>query len=337
MSARSKVVRTDIGLAILIGLAACDSNPSTPPSEGTSDGISAKDLESYHFDPSAPLIDRVKEAPDFLLMYLQDIIDTSQNSTPYIPSEEEAAVIQSNLSILPPSYLENLQKRLVGIYFINNWIGSGITDYVLDSDNEVFTFIIVNPETMRNDISEWITYKESSCFLPNGQEDSSITITVDCGNEYSGLAYVLLHETSHIMDFVHHYTPYVMAELGQSVSETDFVRGTWMDYYNPVQDADFILREDITFYGKDNGPLIHASQASELYQALGKTPFVSLYGSQNWVEDFAEYYTWYYFTAQLHQPYRIIISRDGMTEMIYEPMESDLVQERTGTPYLEKE
>ena len=74
-----------------------------------------------------------------------------------------------------------------------------------------------------------------------------------------------------------------------------------------------------------------------MYQALEKTPFVSLYGSQNWVEDFAEYCTWYYFTAQLHQPYRIIISRDCMTEMIYEPMESALVQERIGTPSLDSE
>lgn len=334
MFVRSKIARIGIGLVLIICIAACDSDLPDLSSGEKSRGIPAKSLESYEFDPSVPLIDRVREAPDFVLSYLQDVMDATQTYTPYMPTETEMDEIQGYLDLLPQSYMQTLQERLIAIYFINNWTGSGATDYVFDSDNEVFTYIIVNPEIMRHDASEWITYREASCFITGDQEDSGIIITVDCGNEYTGLTVLLIHESSHVMDFVHHYTPYVVEGLGQSVSETDFVQGIWVDYDLPEEDADFSLREDITFYGKNDGPLLHASRAPELYRELENTPFVSLYASQNWAEDFAEYCLWYYFTANLDQPYSIIVSRDGITEMVYEPMESYLVRERTGVPSL---
>lgn len=334
MSISSKAAGLAIGLAVLTSIAACGSYQSAPSSEDALSDIPVKRLESYQFDPSVPLIDRVKEAPDFLLAYLHDLYD-SRSYTPYMPSETELAEVKINLDLLPPGYLQTLQQRLIGIYFINNWIGSGMSDYVLDSNSEVFTFIIINPETMRHNISDWMTYREGTCFLMGGQEDGGIEITVDCGEEYSGLMYPLLHEASHIMDFVHNFTPYVyddMEESGLSVPETAFVQSIWTGYDSPAPEAEFSLREDVTFYGKENGPLIHVSEAPALYRDLEKTPFVSLYGSQNWAEDFAEYCTWYYFTSQLHQPYRIILSGDSTIDMIYEPMESDQVQKRTGTP-----
>jgi hypothetical protein len=262
-------------------------------------------------------------------------METTQIYIPYIPSETEMDEIRNYLNLLPQSYMQTLQERLIGIYFLDNWNGSGAADYVFDSDNEVYAYIVVNPEIMKHDASEWITYRENTCFLIDEQIDREITITIDCGKEYTGLMLLLLHESSHVMDYTHHYTPYVVEGIGQPVSETDFLQDVWLDYDFPVEDADFSLREDITFYGKNGGPLIHASQASELYHELENTPFVSLYASLNWAEDFAEYCMWYYFTEELYQPYRIIVTRDGTAEVIYEPMESFLVWDRKGVPSLE--
>ncbi|MBN1627354.1 MAG: hypothetical protein JW944_12600 [Deltaproteobacteria bacterium] len=332
MSVKLKIIKIGIFLALISCIAACGSDDADPSSEGASDYTLAKRLDSYEFDPASPLIDRVNEAPDFVLSYLEDVMDATQVYTPYTPSDTEMEDIRDYLGLLPESYMETLQERLIAVYFINNWTGSGAADYVFNSDNEVYTYIIVNPEIMRHDVSEWITYRETSCFITDDEEDRGITITVDCGNEYTGLMVLLIHESSHVMDFAHHYTPYVLEGIGQSVSETDFVKGIWTDYDIPVEDADFSMRDYITFYGKYNGPMIYASQASALYEDLENTPFSSLYASQNWAEDFAEYCTWRYFTNRLGQPYIITVSRDGVTEMIYEPMQSYQVRERTGTP-----
>jgi hypothetical protein len=334
MTLGSRVIGTFLVLAILAGLAACNSGPSTQTSENDLSDIPAKDLESYEFDSSSPLIDRVKEAPDFVLTYLEDVMEGNQIYISYTPSETEMYQIQSYLDLLPQSYMQTLQERLIGIYFLDNWIGSGAADYVFDSDDEVYSYIVVNPEIMNHDASWWLTYRETSCFLSDDYEDNGITITIDCGEEYTGLMLLLIHESSHIMDYVHHYTPYVVEGVGQSVSETDFIQDVWIDFEVPEEVTDFSLREYITFYGTNGGPLINTFEASELYNELKKTPFVSLYASLNWAEDFAEYCLWYYFTTELHQPYRIIVSRDGTVEMIYEPMESSLVRDRAGVPYL---
>jgi len=65
-----------------------------------------------------------------------------------------------------------------------------------------------------------------------------------------------------------------------------------------------------------------------VYRSLGRTPFVSLYGSSNWHDDLAEYVAVYQWTQVLKQPYRFVI-REGKREVfVYEPMKSELVRGR---------
>ena len=96
-------------------------------------GIPAKNFSSYRFDPSTDLADRVLEAPEFVLAYLRET-DKVTNYTAYMPSSAELAEVRKNLALLPPKFKAILQQRLIGIYFVNNWIGIGMADYVLDSD-----------------------------------------------------------------------------------------------------------------------------------------------------------------------------------------------------------
>ena len=66
------------------------------------------------------------------------------------------------------------------------------------------------------------------------------------------------------------------------------------------------------------------------YVNLSKSPFVSLYGSQNWAEDFADMATFYYLTQILKQPYEIkILEGDNATTVF--PMLSDKVKDRFKT------
>ena len=74
--------------------------------------------------------------------------------------------------------------------------------------------------------------------------------------------------------------------------------------------------------------MLSLSKAAAIYAGLTTTPFVSLYGSLNWAEDFAEYATWSHFTTELQQPYRIVLSRKGAPDTVVEPTGTEQVQKR---------
>lgn len=314
------------GLAASIVISCVSSNPRESLRNQISQ-IPAKNFGSYTFDSSSELIDRIQEAPSFVIDYLSEL-DQVTTYTPYIPSDDELHIIKKNLAILPHSHEEILRKRLVGIYFINNLLGSGFADYVLDSNDDIYCFLAVNPETLRHDLSEWMTIRERTCFIQDG---SDFKISLNLGKEYTGFIYILLHETTHVVDYIRHITPYVegnMKLLGYTVEETAFTSPIWDSYAVPKSEYDFEYRSEVTFYGFGGGPKIAMSDAVSVYQSLSLTRFASLYGGLNWAEDFAEYFTWYYLTNDLGQPYTINVYEDDRLVFSLKPMESPDVLSR---------
>lgn len=326
----SRFVQLVLCLAFGAGLLACTTVKPTP-NEGILADIPAKNLKNYRFDPRSNLADRVAPVPDFVLTYLSEL-DKTETYAPYRPTAAEKAQLVAYLGLLPESARQTLQQRLVGIYFIDRWVGSGMADYLLDDRMQLYTILIINPETMRHTMSEWLTYREGTAFQADPGEADPRKVTIDCGTEYTGLMYLLLHETAHIMDYVNRYTPYVekdLRKLGIFSWDSDFTRGIWASYDTPAAPFDYEGRRDIAFYGLGNKPLIPLSRAAAIYGGLRESPFVSLYGSQNWAEDFAEYSAWHYYVNQLQQPYRIRLSgKGGAAETIIEPLRSAGVMKR---------
>jgi hypothetical protein len=290
--------------------------------------IPAKNLKSYTFKPTKSLAERVQPTPDFLINYLMKI-DKRKDYTSYTISKAEGAIINGYLLKLPPLHRKILKKRLIGIYFVSNLIGSGWMDYVLSDNNDLYAIIIINPLTIGKSLSTWLTYRENTCF---SNRSSQIRVEVDCGKEFSGLMYVLLHETTHIVDFILQYTPYVSPEMpklnGFKVKYSGFVEGIWEGYRKPLKKYDFANRENLTFYGVNNGPKIDVTDAVMLYRQFANTPFVSLYGSQSWAEDFAELITFYHLTERLHQPFTINYYENEEKTFNYSPMKSAKIQNR---------
>lgn len=286
-----------------------------------------KRLVSYTFDPKSSVISRVQKAPDFLMAYLKNI-DKRDTYSPYSPTDAETAMIEEYLEKLPPSHKRVLQERLVGIYFVNNFWGSGMADYVLDEHDEIYTIMIINPETMKHNMSAWMTYRENTIFK---QDDASIKLVVDCGTAYTGLMYALLHETTHIVDYVMNFTPYPDKDLkllGKTHQEAEFAKGVWTDFGKPEALYDVPKRKDITLYGFRNGPQLSLADAVPLYEGLSRTPFASLCGWTAWPEDFAEYVTWHHFTKNLGQPYTIAVYNRDRLIFTFAPFGSDLVRQR---------
>ena len=293
--------------------------------------IPAKNFKSYTFNSTTPLLKRIQPAPIFLLNFLKRA-DDREDYTSYLPSEKEYDLISNYLAMLPPLHKKILEERLIGIYFVNNLIGSGWADYVLAEDSALYLMLIINPRTLNVPLSKWLTYRENSCYINSSTE---VRVEVDCGKEFYGLMYVLLHETSHLVDYIVKYTPYVEPELlkirGYRAGNRSFVNGIWKEYNIPTNENDFSLRDKITFYGLNNGPKLQIEAALAAYKQLADTCFVSLYGTQSWAEDFAELITFYHLTKNFQQPYIIHYYKNEKQIFNYSPMKSEKLQNRIKT------
>ena len=293
-----------------------------------------KELPAFHlenypfFNPGIPLAERIVPAPDFLLSHIKAMDNTDVYET-YFPAEKEIAMCKEYMDLLPESYKKVLRQRLVGIYFIDNFIGSGMADFVLDKDKTIYCNLFLNPETMKHDMTTWMSMRENTCFA---EDDSGIKIILECGSKYTGLMYILLHETTHIVDYVYNFTPYVDIAVKEIMEKKDghtpFTKGVWDTYDVPCKEYNFSHRTEITFYGLGGGPKINKRDAAIMYKGCGNTPFVSLYGSKNWAEDLAEFFTCYYFTSVLDQPYEILLYNGDMLMETFKPMERENVKNR---------
>jgi hypothetical protein len=106
------------------------------------------------------------------------------------------------------------------------------------------------------------------------------------------------------------------------------VDGIWSELSIPAPAYRDSLRARI--WSSPKGGNVSADQAPAVYASLRRTPFVSVYGARNWLDDFAEYVAVYHLTTVLKQPYRIVV-RGGQQEVfVYEPMKSELVRGRIG-------
>ena len=90
-------------------------------------------------------------------------------------------------------------------------------------------------------------------------------------------------------------------------------------YANPLRDG--------LVYRRGGRP-IAVSDAHEVYAALQRTPFASLYASSNWHDDVAELVAWHHLTSRMGQPYRIVVRERDQEVLVYEPMASAVVQGR---------
>lgn len=171
-------------------------------------------------------------------------------------------------------------------------------------------------------ISEWITWKERTCFAGG---DSAITVSVQAGI-LSALTYLMLHEGTHVVDGSLHL---ISTDTVQPNAFTKaFAKGIWKNIFTHK----WSFKDSIVVKSpfRPNGRRFLTTEATSVYKGLSQTPFVSLYSTASWHEDLAELLTVYHLTDILRQPFRFVVSQNGKEIFSYEPMNNIWVKKRTG-------
>jgi hypothetical protein len=281
----------------------------------------------HGLDPTTPLESRLQSAPASVLELFREAGRAAPKPHPLTGAER--AKVSSAMQSLPPLHRRILRERLRGVSFLDGMPNTALTSTVNAEEPFQLFDITVNAVILSKSASVWLTEKEQTCFDTSG---SSLRVSLDAGTKVDALLYVLLHEATHIVDFSERITPPVAADgrswQADSRPVTPFTEGVWSDLSLPVARFRDPLRERVRFYTRSGA--LPVDQAPQVYGWLRRTPFVSLYGGRNSLDDLAEYVSVYHLVEVLKQPYRIVIRRDDDEVFVYEPMKSDLVRRRIG-------
>jgi len=263
--------------------------------------------------------------PDFILRYLF-ILDGRDDYVPVVPDDSLKKRIADAGTRLPPLVRKTLDDRLLGIFFVKNFLGSGLTEWAADDNGKLFSFMVFNSDVLSGDISSILTYKEKTCFKPSEGFD----LVFDCGHDLDGLYYIFLHESIHVADYALGITPFTEPSVKKFRRDGDlrshFSERAWADYGTPRKP--FIFHERVTFYGMSDGPRLSLAEAPAVYAALENSGMVTLYGTLNWAEDISEYLTFYHLSEKLKTKVEIRITKNGSTIYRFEPMKQTAVRSR---------
>jgi hypothetical protein len=278
-------------------------------------------LWDYGIDPSTPLESRIGETPTTVLKMFADA--EQAKPTAHVLTDTERRKVKAALGVLTPLHRRILRERLRSISFLDGMPNTALTSTVNPNEPYKVFDLIIRAGILDEDVSEFLTQKERTCFETAG---SSLSVSIE-GGALDAIVYVLLHEATHMAD----------ASLGimfgtgpnnrpEGSPASSFADGIWSERLTPAPEHRDALLETIRF--RAGGKVLNVSHAQEVYQALSRTPFVSLYASGNWHDDLAEFVAWYHLTQRLKQPYRLEIRKNAKIIYTYEPMESHLVRGR---------
>jgi hypothetical protein len=280
----------------------------------------AEALPRYGFDPSTALESRIGETSAAVL---KEFRDGGATPTVHVLTVAERQKVSRALAALPPLNHRILRERLRSISFLDGMPNTALTSTVNPGEPYKLFDVTIRAGILNQDVSELLTQKERTCFET---ANSPLTVSVQ-GGTLDAIVYVLLHETTHVVDGSLHITPEAgPGDRPDKSSATSFTKDVWSGRTTHAPRYRDTLLESVRFYS--DGKVLSIDQAEAVYTALSRTPFVSLYGSNNWYDDLAEVVAWYHLTEKLKQPYRIEIRKNDQVIFAYEPMRSGLVRSR---------
>jgi len=264
------------------------------------------------------LANRTQPAPESVFKKFREAGMEPVNHT---LTETEKKTVSEAFSVLPPLHQKVLKQHLHSISFMDNMPNTALTSPIETSGSVKMFNITFRAEILNQTISEWATWKENTCYIQS--DGNEYQVVIDAGN-LDAILYVLLHEATHVVDAVLNITPHP-DDTDVLVVPTPFTEGIWREFNKPKEEVTNTLLETTRFR---SGKPIAISTAPKVYEALKETPFVSLYSMASWYEDLAEILTIYHLTQKMNQPYKILVTKNGIVVGAYNPFNNGQVLKR---------
>lgn len=264
------------------------------------------------------LTERTQISPESIFKKFRD---AGMNPTNHELTAIEKEKLNKAFSVLPPLHQKILKKHLHSISFMDNMPNTALTSPVQSSDSVKMYNITFRAEILHQTISDWTTWKENTYYVKSANNEYQISI--DAGS-LDAIVYILLHEATHVVDGVLNLTPH-LDEKDVWIGSKAFTQNVWDNYNKPSENVINSLLET-TFFR--SGKPLAISKAPDVYKALQKTPYVSLYGTASWFEDLAETLTIYHLTTKMNQPYKVLVTKNGVPVSSYEPAKNRNVKKR---------
>lgn len=280
--------------------------------------LNAQRLDSLSF---FRLTERIQPAPEAVFSKFRD---AGMNPVTHFLSEIEQKKVDQAFSILPPLHQKILKEHLHSISFMDNMPNTALTSPIETPETTKMFNITFRAEIINETISKWASWKENTYYVST--ENKAYEVEVDAG-DLDALVYVLLHEATHIVNAVVNITPNT-DDMDLAVIPTSFTSGIWNTMNQPKKKATNGLLEKTRFR---SGKPLPISSTPEIYKALQRSPFASLYSMASWHEDIAELVTIYHLTEKMNQPYKVLVRKNGVTVSIYEPFANKRVAKRQAT------
>ena len=268
--------------------------------------------------PNSDLAKRVLIAPESVFKLFRE---AEMNPVNHELTAVERAKVEKAFAILPPLYQKILKGHLHSISFMDNMPNTALTSPVESPDSIKMFNITFRAGILNETISEWATQKEYTCYDRSANPDFEISIEA---GRLDAIQYVLLHEATHVLDAVLNITPHP-EERGALVDPTPYTKGIWYKMNVPTKPFIDSLLEKTRFR---SGKTLPIAMAPEIYKALHKTPFASLYGMASWFEDLAELVTIYHLSKKMNQPFRVVVKKKDLELIKFEPIKSKGVKKR---------
>jgi hypothetical protein len=294
-----------VGLALVSGSGAAFST-----------GYGTSDASQPAIDAQA-LLSRVTPVP----VAFFDIMNSEGNHdhlASHTLTPEELAMVRQSLTDLAPLQQRVMLQHLASISFVDGMPNNALT-YPAKGRPGFFN-ITIRAGALHETVSQLVNHKENACFA---RENPGSRVVIDAG-QMPALTYVLLHESTHVVDASIGLTLDTAKKRGLDKPIGEFGQDVWVDWKKPVSAYDSATLQVGCYHhgGKD----VDISAAPAVYQALAATPFPSLYATASEHEYIAELTAYSALSERFHQPYTITVYLDNVPVYKLEPMKGARVK-----------
>jgi hypothetical protein len=287
----------------------------------------AKTMAFWSDTFKAPLEQRIAPAPAGLVELLSlDVMVNGFRNHPRASTLEDdfRADVRSALAEIPDTVKRKLEGKLAGIYFADDFGGTGFSDAIRTAQGERMAgFVVLDPTVLRKrNANGWATWKENTPFTPDSRFELKATIeTPGDDNRKQEIQYILLHELGHVLSIGASFHPsWNLSPAKVPVGESyPFFELSWFvdrarNRYASQFEIAFPERKDVVYYF---GAQLPARSMASIYESLEQTNFPTLYAATHPADDFAESFANYVHTVLMKKPFEIRISEDGSVARRY--------------------